>query len=145
MNRIEGITKVQKVLAYSNKEKLYIMADLAYRYTNDVYGMKIEDLWRRLRSGYHLEEGEIFQRPRITIQNGGDCDDQAIAVVEWAKGNGVPWMLATAGVKTAEHVTTYLRAHGQWKNVDGLPYAWPRNMRHFQTLTSSEFEESRKE
>lgn len=146
---IPGVSHVSKVKVASNEEKLFLMADLAYRYCNDV--AHIQDprkLHRILTDGYHTEIGEIFQRPRITLESGGDCDDAAICVIAWCinqRPTYVPWMLETCGVKSASHVTTYIRVDGIWQNFDTLPYEWPENMRAFQQLTRSEYEKACKE
>jgi hypothetical protein len=138
--------KVRKFNVSSNTEKLFLMADIAYRYCNDVAMMDIAKLHHALCRGYHLEEGEIFQRPRITLETGGDCDDASIAFVSWAVAQPryIPWMLETCGLKSATHVTTYLCLNGLWKNLDTLPYEWPKGMRPFQRLTRSEYERDTK-
>ena len=116
-----------------------------YRLTAREYGSKgvrkerLGMLIKHLAARYRTEKGEVFQRPEITLEYWGDCDDQAIAVCAWCRWHSVPYNTVFMGQGRVTHVTVRVfledfgrsvepfSVGGRDKGViaDALPYKIP--------------------
>lgn len=76
------------------RDTLRLMADLAYRHTDDQAILdrlkwSPERLYHYLQSLYQTEEGEVLQSPDRTAElMRGDCDDQAIFAAAYFLARG---------------------------------------------------------
>lgn len=115
----------------SNLDTLRQMARLANEYKNDtqvLLHMSITQTFDLLQSLYKREDGEVLQRPEITLTHGGDCDDQAIVVAAYALLNGISpkniYFIEAAEKPEAEpvHVYTAVKYMGSVVAIDPLPH-----------------------
>ncbi|MDE2232992.1 MAG: transglutaminase domain-containing protein [Patescibacteria group bacterium] len=64
---------------------------------------------------------EVLQRPAITLQRGGDCDDKVIAAASYCKLKNIPYVIVTTSYrpdKEMEHVYLYIWYGGTWQPFD---------------------------
>lgn len=126
-------------------EKILLMDEVASKYVGDLATTggtleSLEILVGRLRKRYKTEKGEVFQRPRITLEFWGDCDDQAIVLAAWCYKHGIPFNYVLMGQGRVTHVTIRMYHPGFEKEmdevgnirpkgiiVDCLPYKLPRD------------------
>lgn len=111
-------------------DSLRIMAGIARKYKNDdairkMAALPAHGLFSWLRGIYRREEGEIFQRPNITMKIGrADCDDQAIFVAACSLYKNIPEnkiFFALCGKRRITHVFPIIQEGNKDVYFDMLP------------------------
>ncbi len=88
------------------------VAQLLVRGTDrNAHAERLERLHRFVRDSvdYHREPVEMFQRPGITLEHGGDCDDLVILLASLAWALRYPWLVRPVGdERDPEHYSLLL-------------------------------------
>jgi len=143
--RMPPAKSIRKVDVGNVFEKILLMDEIASKYVGDVAmtqgGLQsLERLVARLRKLYKTEKGEVFQRPQVTLEFWGDCDDQAIVLAAWCYKHRIPFNYVLMGQGRVTHVTIRMY-HPDFEKemdevgnirpkgiiVDCLPYKLPRD------------------
>jgi len=110
---------------------IYELASKYYEDVSAVAAFPIVDFFLLVSRGvpYIAETKEIIKRPRLTIQQGGDCDDKTVLVLAYAIKNRIPARVVLAGKKENpekfHHVFPEIFTGGKWITFDAT-YKWCR-------------------
>lgn len=71
---------------------------------------------------YVPENKEILKEPKITLSDGGDCDDKTILICAWAAARKIPFRVTLAGIAEEpgiyHHVFPELCIGSEWVPYD---------------------------
>lgn len=128
---IHGGKLTTALLTHGAKQTGKVMHELAEKYAFDMapYASKpLEEVFRMLADIPFRPDPdgqELVQRPKFTLNYGGDCDDKAIAMAAWCNLNGLNYRFCAIGQRIPgkiriplTHVFTEVNIINGWINAD---------------------------
>lgn len=115
---------------YSLEQTGAIMADLSYRYCEDMLPFKdwtIFELQYHIRNMEYREDPideEFISRPKISMNSKTlpfDCDDRAVCIGAYCALKGIPFrfvVLQEHGYSDFHHIYTEIKMNGKWIECD---------------------------
>lgn len=147
MKRSGGKIEFKKSYIYTRNffEKCQAIDAMAREWKNDLRGYEgtlagMDRLVKDLIAIYKTEKGEVFQRPALTLESFGDCDDQTICMAGFFQLHNWDYEYVFLGQRNVTHISQMIEKNGEAVLVDCLPYKLPNDAKIFARIRGYMFD-----